>query len=86
MGDLRSCDGRCHQAKKEQCSCWCGGVFHGARGQEARDAFRETFNAAPPADEVEADQMQLPAGGGAPIAAVTWARAWSAARAARSSS
>lgn len=47
MGSLRSCDGRCHKAKGAACSCWCGGVFHGAGGESAREAFRESFTEIP---------------------------------------
>lgn len=37
----RVCGARCHNAKRAKCGCWCGGLFHGAAGQEAREAFRE---------------------------------------------
>lgn len=39
MSTFRKCDSRCHTAKRKVCQCWCGGVFHGAGGQAARDAF-----------------------------------------------
>ena len=29
-GKRRSCNGTCHSAKKEKCTCICGGRFHGA--------------------------------------------------------
>jgi hypothetical protein len=35
----RRCDARCHGAARGKCSCWCGGLFHGARGEVARAAF-----------------------------------------------
>lgn len=39
MGSVRVCGGTCHKAKGATCRCWCGGVFHGSGGQDARDAF-----------------------------------------------
>lgn len=43
MGSVRGCDARCHEAKHARCECWCGGLFHGAAGAAAREAFREVF-------------------------------------------
>lgn len=50
MGESRKCGARCHNAKHPKCSCWCGGLFHGAAGQRARDVFVETFGEPIPAD------------------------------------
>lgn len=43
MGKPRVCGGRCHKAKGAKCVCWCGGVFHGAGGADARGQFIEAF-------------------------------------------
>jgi hypothetical protein len=43
MGKIRTCDKRCHDAKKPECDCWCGGKFHGARGEAARQEFRDRY-------------------------------------------
>lgn len=43
MGKVRVCGATCHKAKRPKCRCWCGGLFHGAGGQEARDAFAQEF-------------------------------------------
>jgi hypothetical protein len=43
MGSTRVCGGTCHNAKRSKCRCWCGGVFHGAAGAEARGAFAREF-------------------------------------------
>jgi hypothetical protein len=47
MGEARSCDARCHKAKYERCTCWCGGLFHGRKGEAAREAFAEQFQQLP---------------------------------------
>ena len=43
MGDVKTCDYRCHRAKKPRCECWCGGAFHGAQGAQNRDNFVEVM-------------------------------------------
>jgi hypothetical protein len=43
VGKTRVCGKRCHTARRAECRCWCGGLFHGAAGREARDAFAEAF-------------------------------------------
>ena len=43
MGTVRVCGKTCHAAKRAKCRCWCGGLFHGAAGKEARDAFAREF-------------------------------------------
>lgn len=43
MGKTRVCGGTCHKAKGAKCRCWCGGVFHGRGGKEAREAFAREF-------------------------------------------
>jgi len=43
MGKVRTCDRRCHNAKRRLCYCWCGGTFHGERGAGARGVFREAL-------------------------------------------
>ena len=40
MGKVRTCDSRCHNAKRPFCDCWCGGTFHGEKGAGARTVFR----------------------------------------------
>jgi hypothetical protein len=45
----RRCDARCHGAGRRKCSCWCGGLFHGQRGERARQAFVEAYGADVPA-------------------------------------
>jgi hypothetical protein len=44
MGKTRVCGARCHHAKRAKCMCWCGGLFHGAAGADARDTFAESFD------------------------------------------
>lgn len=51
MGSVRTCDARCHEATALRCACWCGGLFHGARGQAARDAFVAEYGSLPREDE-----------------------------------
>jgi len=53
MSKHRRCDARCHRATRDKCSCWCGGIFHGAKGEAARETFREAFGADVPAEEPE---------------------------------
>lgn len=43
MGKTRVCGKRCHNARRSTCRCWCGGVFHGNAGREAREKFCATF-------------------------------------------
>jgi hypothetical protein len=43
VGKVRVCGQTCHTARRPRCLCWCGGVFHGAHGVEAREAFRREF-------------------------------------------
>ncbi len=45
MGKTRVCGKRCHTAKCAKCRCWCGGLFHGAGGQAAREEFCKVFGA-----------------------------------------
>lgn len=59
-GKVRVCDRRCHGAKKPDCDCWCGGMFHGAKGAAAREAFRQTWGEEIPR---EGEPQQLPLGG-----------------------
>lgn len=47
MGTVRTCDSRCHDANGPACACWCGGLFHGATGAAARDAFVAEYKALP---------------------------------------
>jgi hypothetical protein len=42
-GPLRVCDSSCHEAKFDDCNCWCGGLFHGSKGEAAREAFADIF-------------------------------------------
>ena len=43
MGTTKVCGGTCHNAKRAKCKCWCGGLFHGAAGELARQTFVATF-------------------------------------------
>lgn len=43
MGKTRVCGATCHHANGKKCRCWCGGVFHGSAGKDARDAFAREF-------------------------------------------
>jgi hypothetical protein len=43
VGKTRVCGKRCHAAKCAKCRCWCGGLFHGAAGLQAREAFKAEF-------------------------------------------
>ncbi len=44
MGTIRTCDKRCHTAKRAQCDCWCKGFFHGSAGETNRAELRTRFN------------------------------------------
>ena len=55
MASSRRCDDRCHSARGPICTCWCGGVFHGARGAAAREAFVELYGDQPVDDPLEAE-------------------------------
>ena len=39
----RVCGKRCHHAKCAKCKCWCGGLFHGTGGANARESFAKAF-------------------------------------------
>ena len=54
MGKSRTCGASCHNAQKPACVCWCAGMFHGAEGAAARDAFAEAFG------ELNEDPTQKP--------------------------
>lgn len=47
MGTTRTCGPRCHNAKEPECDCWCCGLFHGAAGAAAREAFAKSFGEVP---------------------------------------
>jgi len=47
VGRSRVCGKHCHEAKEPECDCWCSGLFHGAAGGAARDAFARVFGEAP---------------------------------------
>lgn len=53
----RRCDERCHHARGAICNCWCGGLFHGARGAAAREAFAEVYGELPEEDPAEAEPL-----------------------------
>lgn len=61
MGKVRTCDKRCHNAEKPACDCWCGGKFHGAGGEAAREEFRQKYGREPEIirPEVVGDQGRL---------------------------
>lgn len=50
---LRRCDQRCHAARCVRCSCWCGGLFHGAAGAAARAVFVAAYGGPIPAESPE---------------------------------
>jgi len=54
-GSVRTCGKPCHKAKHPKCVCWCGGIFHGEAGADARDAFVEAFG-----DKLNEDPEQKP--------------------------
>jgi len=70
MGTSRTCGPRCHNAKQPECDCWCGGLFHGAAGAAARQAFVREFGG----DDVPAQEDE---------SSLFWSRAMAAARNAR---
>jgi hypothetical protein len=39
----RRCDARCYDAKRDHCTCLCGGLNHGAGLKQAMTNVRETF-------------------------------------------
>lgn len=47
MRRARVCGKICHRAKRDQCRCWCGGLFHGKQGEAAREAFTSSFGEDP---------------------------------------
>jgi len=51
MGKVRTCGGRCHNAKGTRCRCWCGGAFHGSAGAANRETLVNNIT--------ESDQAQL---------------------------
>lgn len=57
----RRCDARCHNAKRpaHRCKCWCGGLFHGAGGTEARAAFVRAYGGPIPAESPELGEPLL---------------------------
>lgn len=73
----RRCDKRCHDAKRVRCGCWCGGLFHGAAGEAAREAFVAAYGASIPAESPELAEPLLhwPAVGSSFMAALDAARA-----------
>jgi hypothetical protein len=64
----RVCGKICHNARRNKCGCWCGGLFHGKQGELARAAFAAEWGSDPKGDH-----------GG--IDSTTWTRAITAARA-----
>lgn len=40
---FRRCDAMCHQARRAECNCWCGGRYHGCGSDEARKRFIDDF-------------------------------------------
>jgi hypothetical protein len=44
------CGKICHRAKRHKCGCWCGGLFHGERGNAAREAFKAEWGDDPKSD------------------------------------
>ena len=51
MGRSRTCGKVCHEAKQAKCECWCGGLFHGAAGEAARQAFAQVVGELPGGEE-----------------------------------
>lgn len=77
MSDVRVCGKRCHDALNPSCVCWCGGLFHGKGGAEAREAFAEIWGDIPKT-EPEPEPAGLFDGSAGP--ADRWRAALSAAR------
>lgn len=65
MSVTRRCNGICHNAKGENCRCWCGGMFHGAKGKDNREAFKAEFGITVETEEelqnLESDKLELEA-------------------------
>ena len=59
MSKHRRCDARCHNAARAACSCWCGGLFHGAAGARARAAFVASYGAEIPAQSPQLTEPLL---------------------------
>lgn len=59
MSTVRRCDVRCHNAKRPDCDCWCGGLFHGDAGKGAREAFAREFGGEVPAYPLSQETLQL---------------------------
>jgi hypothetical protein len=53
VGTTRTCGPRCHNAKEPECDCWCAGLFHGATGKAAREAFAKEYGEEPMALDEE---------------------------------
>jgi len=53
MGSRRVCGLRCHCAQRPKCVCWCGGIFHGAAGELAREAFAAEYGLPPRGEKVD---------------------------------
>lgn len=50
MKRARVCGKICHNAKREKCGCWCGGLFHGGKAEAAREAFKNVWGTEPTAE------------------------------------
>lgn len=53
MSKVRVCGKVCHKAKGSTCKCWCGGLFHGSKGNAAREAFASEWGGDPKGDHSE---------------------------------
>lgn len=42
-GAKRRCDARCYDAKRDDCTCICGGLNHGAHFKQALNNMRDVF-------------------------------------------
>jgi hypothetical protein len=57
---MRICAEVCHNAKQDECHCWCGGKFHGEGGALAREIFLKEFSELPQTEEEMLILTQLP--------------------------
>lgn len=57
----RRCDARCHSAQLPAsfCKCWCGGLFHGGAGADARAAFVAAYGGDVPAESPQLSEPLL---------------------------
>jgi hypothetical protein len=47
VSSVRTCGTACHYAKHSTCNCWCGGLFHGKPGTQARAKLIQLYGVLP---------------------------------------